>query len=71
MTSLRSDRAAMEHAAESKDLKLQTVTWVHHWTPGLFSFRVERPQSFRFSSGEFVMIGVRRQRPWHRFEVVI
>ena len=58
MTSLQSDRAAMEQTAESKGLNLQTVTWVHHWTPGLFSFRVERPQSFRFSSGEFVMIGL-------------
>ena len=58
MTSLMSDRAAMEAAAESKSLYLQKVTWVHHWTPGLFSFRVERPSSFRFSSGEFGMIGV-------------
>jgi ferredoxin--NADP+ reductase len=48
----------MEQAAESNGLHLQTVTWVHHWTPSLFSFRVERPQSFRFSSGEFVMIGL-------------
>ena len=31
---------------------------VHHWTPDLFSFRLKRPQSFRFNSGEFVMIGL-------------
>jgi len=30
---------------------------VRHWTDRLFSFEVERPQSFRFRSGEFVMIG--------------
>ena len=36
----------------------QTVTSVHHWTETLFSFRVSRPQSLRFRSGEFVMIGL-------------
>jgi len=36
----------------------QTVTAVHHWTERLFSFRVSRPQSLRFRSGEFVMIGL-------------
>jgi ferredoxin--NADP+ reductase len=34
------------------------VTWVHQWTNGLFSFRVIRPDDFRFRSGEFVMIGL-------------
>lgn len=36
----------------------QTVTAVTHWTDSLFSFRVSRPQSLRFRSGEFVMIGL-------------
>jgi ferredoxin--NADP+ reductase len=36
----------------------QTVTAVTHWTDRLFSFRVSRPQSLRFRSGEFVMIGL-------------
>ncbi|MFT5614593.1 MAG: ferredoxin--NADP+ reductase [Granulosicoccus sp.] len=36
----------------------QTVTSVKHWTDSLFSFRVSRPQSLRFRSGEFVMIGL-------------
>ena len=36
----------------------QTVTHVRHWTDRLFSFRVTRPQSLRFRSGEFVMIGL-------------
>lgn len=36
----------------------QTVTAVRHWTDRLFSFRVSRPQSLRFRSGEFVMIGL-------------
>ena len=36
----------------------QTVTAVRHWTDRLFSFRVTRPASLRFRSGEFVMIGL-------------
>ena len=36
----------------------QTVTYVKHWTDRLFSFRCTRPASFRFRSGEFVMIGL-------------
>jgi len=36
----------------------QTVTSVRHWTDRLFSFRVSRPATLRFRSGEFVMIGL-------------
>ncbi len=36
----------------------QTVTKVTHWTDTLFSFRVTRPRSLRFRSGEFVMLGL-------------
>ena len=36
----------------------QTVTKVTHWTDRLFSFRVSRPATLRFRSGEFVMIGL-------------
>ncbi|MGB0499368.1 MAG: ferredoxin--NADP reductase [Rubricella sp.] len=36
----------------------QTVTAVRHYTDRLFSFRVTRPRSLRFRSGEFVMIGL-------------
>ena len=36
----------------------QTVTEVEHYTDGLFRFRVTRPPSLRFRSGEFVMIGL-------------
>ncbi len=36
----------------------ERVTSVTHWTDSLFSFRIERPRSFRFRSGEFVMIGL-------------
>ncbi len=36
----------------------QTVTDVTHYTDRLFSFRVTRPASLRFRSGEFVMLGL-------------
>ena len=36
----------------------QIVTQVTHWTDRLFSFRVSRPHTMRFRSGEFVMIGL-------------
>ena len=36
----------------------ETVTKVTHYTDRLFSFRMTRPPSFRFRSGEFVMIGL-------------
>ncbi len=36
----------------------ETVTSVEHYTDRLFRFRITRPASFRFRSGEFVMIGL-------------
>jgi len=36
----------------------ERVVSVKHYTDSLFSFRITRPQSFRFRSGEFVMIGL-------------
>jgi ferredoxin--NADP+ reductase len=40
----------------------ETVLSVRHWTDRLFSFRVTRPRSLRFRSGEFVMIGLMDER---------
>ena len=51
----------MQHEKNFKPATLpdaQTVTKVEHWTDRLFSFRVTRPPSLRFRSGEFVMIGL-------------
>ncbi|MCP8893401.1 ferredoxin--NADP reductase [Shinella daejeonensis] len=36
----------------------ETVTEVQHYTDHLFRFRMTRPESFRFRSGEFAMIGL-------------
>ena len=41
----------------------ETVVSVKHYTDRLFSFRISRPQSFRFRSGEFVMVlGLKKTR---------
>ncbi|MBX4335174.1 ferredoxin--NADP reductase [Bartonella raoultii] len=44
-----------------------TVQEVYHYTDRLFKFRLNRPESFRFRSGEFVMIGLpNAQKPIYR-----
>ncbi len=50
--------AAEAPPAWAATLHEETVLWVKHWTDKLFSFAVTRPSSFRFRSGEFVMIGL-------------
>lgn len=40
----------------------ETVLAVKHWTDTLFSFKITRPSSFRFRSGEFVMIGLEGEK---------
>ncbi|MFD1949528.1 ferredoxin--NADP reductase [Sphingomonas arantia] len=39
-------------------LSVENILWVRHWNEHLFSFAISRPASFRFRSGEFVMIGL-------------
>jgi len=47
-----------EKLAPSAALFVEKVLWVRHWNEHLFSFAISRPDSFRFRSGEFVMIGL-------------
>ncbi len=58
----RPDDVAMDPSAgryRSQDgVFEQRVTHVEHFTDGLFGFRITRPASFRFRSGEFAMIGL-------------
>lgn len=50
-----------------KNVFAETVTSVEHYTDRLFKFRITRPASFRFRSGEFVMIGLpNAERPVFR-----
>lgn len=54
-----SDRKAAAAAiAPSAALTVENVLSVRHWNEHLFSFTISRPPSFRFRSGEFVMIGL-------------
>ena len=39
----------------------ETVLSVHHYTDRLFKFTITRPSSFRFRSGEFIMIGLPKE----------
>ncbi len=52
------ERAPAAQALTSTTHHVETVLWVKHWTDQLFSFAITRPASFRFRSGEFVMIGL-------------
>lgn len=41
----------------------ETITWLHTWTPTLFSFRITRPDGYRFVPGQFARLGVRKADP--------
>jgi len=51
-------RAAPAAFPAPADTHAETVTEVTHYTDRLFRFRMTRPATFRFRSGEFVMIGL-------------
>jgi ferredoxin--NADP+ reductase len=46
------------NAAPPSNVHVSRVVDVKHYTDKLFAFTCERPDSFRFRSGEFVMIGL-------------
>ena len=48
----------MSSATLPSGLYAERVTDVQHYTDRLFRFRITRPQSLRFRSGEFVMLGL-------------
>ena len=45
-------------ATPPANVQVSRVVDVKHYTDKLFAFTCERPDSFRFRSGEFVMIGL-------------
>lgn len=56
---IKAEDAAQEVVIETpKNVYAEKVVSVKHYTDRLFSFRITRPASFRFRSGEFVMIGL-------------
>ena len=48
----------MNILADHKGVLKLRVSSVRHWTKQTFSFKCERPEFFKFRSGEFVMIGL-------------
>ncbi|MAP45055.1 MAG: ferredoxin--NADP(+) reductase, partial [Sphingobium sp.] len=56
MTDVTTEKPVLEPTGA---LSVETVLSVKHWNEHLFSFRITRPASFRFRSGEFVMIGLK------------
>ena len=42
----------------ASNLNEETVTYVHHWTDTLFTFKTTRDPGFRFINGQFAMIGL-------------
>ncbi len=55
MNDVTTDKPVLEPTGA---LSVETVLSVRHWNEHLFSFRISRPASFRFRSGEFIMIGL-------------
>lgn len=55
MSDRKAETAVLEPSAA---LTVEEVRTVRHWNEHLFSFSITRPASFRFRSGEFVMIGL-------------
>lgn len=53
--------ARVDEMQETAALSVARITRVHPWNEGLFSFATSRPASFRFRSGEFVMVGLPSQ----------
>lgn len=45
-------------SARVGNFNVEQVTKVHHWTEAYFSFSTTRSSDFRFSSGQFVMLGL-------------
>lgn len=50
--------SAAKAARPSSGPTEETVLSVEHYTDRLFSFKLTRPESFRFRSGEFIMLGL-------------
>lgn len=55
-----SDEVGMEQVIDKalRGMAVLAVRDIRHWTDTTFSFKCDRPQTFRFRSGEFVMIGL-------------
>lgn len=55
-------QAVMAPLEPTTALTVEEVLTVRHWNEHLFSFTMSRPASFRFRSGEFVMLGLQGEK---------
>lgn len=70
MQSSSSSLTATDQPVVPDNAFAETVTEVEHYTDRLFRFRLTRPASFRFRSGEFVMIGLPGEKPvWRAYSI--
>jgi len=66
-SAVKADEAPAPAFPIPANVHAEKVISVHHYTDRLFSFRITRPQSLRFRSGEFVMIGLpNAEKPVYR-----
>ncbi|MBF0804877.1 MULTISPECIES: ferredoxin--NADP reductase [unclassified Neisseria] len=61
----------MSAAPEAKYTE-ETVLWVEHHTPKLITFAISRPESYRFSAGQFSRLGLREGNGfiWRAYSVM-
>lgn len=45
-----------EHATEKATI--ETITGFHRWTAALYSFKITRPQAYRFTAGQYSRLGL-------------
>jgi len=39
----------------------ERITWMHRWAPPLFSFRLSRAATYKFTPGQFARLGLRKE----------
>ena len=51
----------------------EPVVWIHHWNPGLMSFRIRRDPAYKFTPGQFARIGLTKENGeiiWRAYSIV-
>ena len=51
-------RMGVQECPIPRSLTHESVLSITHWTESLFSFSITRPLTFKFRSGEFIMLGI-------------
>jgi ferredoxin/flavodoxin---NADP+ reductase len=51
--------APLPELADTEKYTAESIIWMRHWTPTLFSFRVSRDSDYQFIPGQFARLGIR------------